>query len=302
MRRRTPRADLIIGTHEAGHFVAARRFGVPVVRVTVNPEQDEGGIVLGHVKFRSGDKDPPSLAHRMLVIALAGPIAQRKIAPRSPVRKNGSSDFAFAALHSETASSSPMAAGALRRWAGLEATTLVEREWPLIQHVAALLIEHRTIEGDKLERMLAPHTQACEAAVAAYRKTINQSPEAVQSLLDEHAAQWRRMRKVRRSDVAQAMTRVMLDVLALGDNIELSKIKAATIYNLVIRGFDEDLAREKVEALVAARAPFVGWTPVTVRGQAVGDGQAGGEPEDAPTPPANLLHHQDGGEYAHLHA
>ncbi len=102
---------------------------------------------------------------------------------------------------------------------------------------------------------------------------------------------------VHRPDVASAMLKVMTDVLALGDHIELEKIKTAVIYNLVVSGFDEDRAREKVDRLVAARAPFTGWKPLTREGRLLVSGGPGGTGDARP---AHLPHHDDGDEHAHL--
>lgn len=295
MSRRSASTETVIAYHEAGHAVAALRLGVPVRHVTIDPENDDGGIVLGHVRFRSGDKDPPSLGHRLLVISLAGPAAQRRYAPRSPVRVNGASDFAHAQRESELCSSDPMAARSLHHWGEREARHLVAREWWLVERIADILIRRRTISGDELQEALAPIEAARESVAEDYRRYFLKSPDQVQAAVDEHADAWRRMRKVRRSDVAAAMLRVMTDVLALGDHIELSKITAATIFNLVAAGFDEDVAREKVEALIAERAPFVGWKPLTDAGRLTVSGGPGGTGDARP---AHLSHHDDGGEHA----
>ncbi|MFN3891988.1 MAG: hypothetical protein ACK4MV_16455 [Beijerinckiaceae bacterium] len=162
------RRDLIVAHHEAGHAVAAIALGVPMRFATIVPDLEDA--TLGHVRFRSGDPDLPSLGHRLLIVSLAGPAAQRRFAPRSPIRVNGDSDFQLARLESETCSSSPVAARSLHRWAEHESRHLVAREWVLIEHVAAALIERRTIDEAGLQQIAAAFRAGRERAAAAYRR------------------------------------------------------------------------------------------------------------------------------------
>lgn len=277
MTARNDRRDLVTAHHEAGHAVAAIVLGVPVRHATIIPDEpDAQGRTLGHVRFRSGDADLPSLGHRLLIVTLAGPAAQRRFAPRSPIRANAVCDFHHARLDSETCSSSPAAARSLHRWAQHEARALVAREWLVVEHVAAALIERRTLSGDEIRDIGARVMAARESVAAEYRKTRLREPMAIAALVDEHETHWRRLRPVRRADVAKAMMAVMGEVLALGVDIEIHKIRAAVIYQLFAAGFHETFAEEKLDAIIAARAPFEGWRPVTENGRALGRPRACG--------------------------
>ena len=282
MSRRSRSSETIIAHHEAGHAVAALRLGVPVHHVTIDPENDDGGIVLGHVRFLGGDKDPPSLSHRLLLVSLSGPAAQRRFAPRSPIRMNGRSDFEHARCESELVSSSPTAARSLTRWAECESRSFVEREWPLIQNVAALLIERRTLSGDDLQEALAPIEAARESVAADYRRDFLKSPEHVQAAAEERAAAWRRMRPIRRADVASAALRVVIDAIACGDNVSPERLRAALGASMAYAGFDESASLEKIAAMVAKRAPAVSWKAVSADGQGLRDSRPGGSGDALP--------------------
>ncbi len=101
--------------HEAGHVAAALVLGY---RVTAAWLHASGGRTL----FTTPHSDRDAA-----LIALAGTIAQWRVAPRSPLTASDDLDGVN-----------------MRCWADAEA--LVEQHWDLVERVAAELIEHGELE------------------------------------------------------------------------------------------------------------------------------------------------------------
>lgn len=258
---RTAAQDRVVAYHEASHACAALALDVEVDRVTIEPSAEDGSG--GHMAYRRGSIDPWSFGPRRLIICLAGQHGQRRVAPKSNIRFKCAADFEEARKVSRACSSSPIAAAALYRWGDDEAQRLVSNEWIKVEAVAAALIERNTLMGDELRAVVAPIVESQAAALATIMKIVDENPGTRDALLEQQDTRWRRMKPVRRSDVAAATLRVMTDVLALGCDIDLEKIRFSVLYQLVAAGFDEDIAREKLDALIDSRAPFAGWKPVT---------------------------------------
>jgi len=138
--------------HEAGHAVASLSLHRRFHRVTIVPAADS----LGHVAptwLKYGDyefDDSPrgvDRAEKEIIICYAGPLASRKLAPRSKWRCTGSADFARASqfltyLSREDSQYNILYDKLLWR----EAELLVEFHWEDINSVADALLEHRTLD------------------------------------------------------------------------------------------------------------------------------------------------------------
>jgi hypothetical protein len=145
--------------HEAGHAVAAYYLGQSIRHASIQPKEGSRGHVLHYpLKFASqhGEFDDSLRGiHRAecrIIICLAGPLAQRKFAPRSQWRAGGGGMF-------ETGSDFDTVADFLIRIGGADqkarelysallwrrAELLVDLRWKEIQAVAADLLEHRRL-------------------------------------------------------------------------------------------------------------------------------------------------------------
>lgn len=64
--------------HEAGHALVAAYAGADVRLVTIAPEPDDGPRRFGGVEvvWRRGDVSPRVLAEKLVLVALAGPVAE----------------------------------------------------------------------------------------------------------------------------------------------------------------------------------------------------------------------------------
>jgi hypothetical protein len=138
--------------HEAGHAVAGFFLHQRIRRVTIVPKDD----TLGHaahfpINFEVDGEFDRSLrgidrAEKRVVILYAGPIAERKFAPRSRWRLGGSGDFETAADWLSYLQGADDKYNTLHEkllWRGAE--LLVDSRWREINAVADALLEHRTL-------------------------------------------------------------------------------------------------------------------------------------------------------------
>jgi hypothetical protein len=111
--------------HESAHACVAVRLGYVVSWARID---DRGGRVM---------YDVPRSEHDAIVILISGTIAQRRVAPHSPI---GVTDGArMAALPVD------------RYWA--EAEALVTELWPRIEALAARLLERSHLDGIEVEQV-----------------------------------------------------------------------------------------------------------------------------------------------------
>jgi hypothetical protein len=137
--------------HESGHVVIALVLGRKVKRVSIDDDGDGGktDIKLGTNK-------------RSILIALAGPYAQRRHAPDSGWRSRNhtgfGSDADFDVVTDLIYEMFGIGEVAERCWAKSEALIeqLVNQHWEQIERVAQALIERGVIEGAELEHLVFP--------------------------------------------------------------------------------------------------------------------------------------------------
>ena len=141
--------------HEAAHAVAAFHLRQPVRRATIVAKADSHGHVLHRsLKFgRHGEFDRTlSGVHRAesrIVVCYAGPIASRKLHPKSQWRVGGRGDFESASGYLAHLEDNDKKCNDLyKKLLWRRAELLVNRRWKDIQAVAAALLKHRTIDAD----------------------------------------------------------------------------------------------------------------------------------------------------------
>lgn len=165
--------------HEAGHAVASWCLHVPIRHVTIISDDTSAGHVQNHKMNRRTAlnielDDRFSLgrlrAEKLVMVAMAGPLAQERYAPRSVRYWHGGGDRdAITELLIRYADTLPdgsldcRAHGKLlKQWT----RTLLENNWYLVEAVAAALLERRRLSGSETRDVIldARNRQYKEAA------------------------------------------------------------------------------------------------------------------------------------------
>jgi len=155
-----------IAYHEAGHAVVAHRLGYRVDGVSIVPkEASEARTKLPNPMRR---KDAELDRHRIWVehaaiIALAGPLTQKRHSPHSNWRSGGSgygkfltkgADFQVVSNLIDRVHGEGKVAQTFWRYLEAQAQRLVDINWPAIERVARALLEHGTLSGDEIRRTI----------------------------------------------------------------------------------------------------------------------------------------------------
>jgi ATP-dependent Zn protease len=150
-----------VAYHEAGHSVVAHGLGYQVDDVSIVCKEARGRAKLPNPMHR---KDPELAQHRILlehtaIIALAGPIAQKRHSPRSDWRGSGSgygefmtqgADFQIVSRLITRVHCEGKVAETFWRYLEAQAEHLVNRNWPAIERVAQALLKHGALSGDEV--------------------------------------------------------------------------------------------------------------------------------------------------------
>lgn len=155
MSKQNRLSKIQVAYHEAGHAVAAIALGCPIRDVTIH--DDRGGRI--RPKKRVGDIGV------VVVIALAGPFAQRRRFPRSKwIDDSGwysltpGSDYwivneALGLLVEEGFDADETLAWRIR--CEKVAKNIIADEWNTISKIAKALLEHGTLTGNQVRRLAA---------------------------------------------------------------------------------------------------------------------------------------------------
>jgi ATP-dependent Zn protease len=148
--------------HEAGHVVVAILLGARVSHATIEPDRDDGPQRHGDVRvlWPRTTADERSLAERLVLTALAGPVAEM-IYTGEPYHPG------FVAEWADDWQQALAAAAALvkderRRLNWLETQVrrvyelLDQRHWPAIAALADKLAAHETLEEEQITAALEP--------------------------------------------------------------------------------------------------------------------------------------------------
>jgi hypothetical protein len=265
-----------IAFHEAGHAVAAVAFGCRLDHVSaLAGRAPDGSAWDGNVAYRQPPVPPDLPAdlrraiaeqglRQEIVIALAGPAAQRRAAPRSRVPAVGTVDRAEAARLASIVARDAKCERALLKYAANEARALVENEWPAIAALADSLLKAEHLSGDRAMRII----RAAEAdREAAFREANRLHVVPSDDDLDVYSAeQHRRARTVQRRHVADAVLHHVLRQLAISDGmVSADDIESSVRDHAERRGLDADAASRKLATLTDAQRTATGWRPFVPR-------------------------------------
>jgi hypothetical protein len=146
--------------HEAGHAVIAQMLGVRVHLISIEPGEHWDGFVR-HEKVLSKaqayvlpDGRKRLRAERLMQIALAGPLAQRRYRRCSFRSAHARSDYENVTDLALSICGSERSTDAYLRWLSIVVTEAVDRHWPIIDVVAKELFERRTLTGTALRELV----------------------------------------------------------------------------------------------------------------------------------------------------
>jgi hypothetical protein len=154
--------------HEAGHAVIARTLGIPVKLATIKPGEGYAGRVL--TKVSNYETQTRALWMREALMSFAGAIAEgemggigSKDAWRTTRGEGGDLTSVRHAVHKFIGE--PLKDGrvliykpdyrAMRPKLKRQAQQLVRKHWPAIERVAKALIEHETLSGTEVDKIIA---------------------------------------------------------------------------------------------------------------------------------------------------
>ena len=159
--------------HEAGHAVAVwHLLHKAPRRATIVPTKDS----LGHVQHENplrgirldidGSDRAALRAERVIMICLAGPIAQKHAFPRSFRYGHASGDNDRAVDLALRLCGSGEMATAYLRWLNIKTSGLVECRWPFIERVAERLLREDTLDGPTILETILPPPQRGKVVVS----------------------------------------------------------------------------------------------------------------------------------------
>jgi hypothetical protein len=172
-RQRTHSQIAATAFHEAGHIVIGWRLGFKPHSVTIAPSSDYDGQAvhdnpLHGIRLEFDGSDRARLrGEKAIKICLAGPLAQRRHAPRSLRRWQGRGDFRSALDIASAVCGSPAQAAAFLKWLEVVTAELVARDWPIIVSIASRLIERERLSAVEIKDAIAQ-------GVDAFRRSLGE--------------------------------------------------------------------------------------------------------------------------------
>jgi ATP-dependent Zn protease len=148
--------------HEAGHAVIAWRLGAHPRSVTIVPKGEVQGETVQESPFIEADfvfdgsDHARNRVERAIIICLAGPMAQRRFAPRSWRRWHGGPDYVVAFDLALRVNGSPAAAKVHMKWLEMRAQALLESVWSYVEAIASELLKRGTLSAEEIRSILLP--------------------------------------------------------------------------------------------------------------------------------------------------
>lgn len=147
----------VVAHHEAGHAVASYFLALKIKRVTIIPSGDSRGLLEHwpmprwfHPELAEyGDVRHRYLIERHVQVFLAGPEAEARLIGRHNW-KHGASDLDSAVSMLSYISGSGEETSARLRLSRIQADQIVRKHWTLIQRLAAVLVERKTMTGPEV--------------------------------------------------------------------------------------------------------------------------------------------------------
>jgi hypothetical protein len=145
-----------IAFHEAGHAVVAWSRGIKVTSATIVPARDFLGQVTQSNPLRGvrldydGSNRARLRAEAVIVVLLAGPVAERRHDSRLRRSRYGAHDHERAADLAMRVNGSDKAAEAHLNWLAIVARDEIDASWDLVERVARKLFEQRTLSAAEI--------------------------------------------------------------------------------------------------------------------------------------------------------
>jgi len=165
--------------HEAAHAVAFFVLGMSPTRATIVPTDETAGSA-SHAAFSLGHLDVDEITptrrdriERKIIAALAGAVAEERLAG-CDCSATARQDHASAADLALRVCGGQRETNAYLAWLYIRTEMLIERRWPAIEALAAILLERRTLHKRELpttiQRILDP------AGIAASFRAATPAP------------------------------------------------------------------------------------------------------------------------------
>jgi len=157
--------------HEAGHVIVAWHCRLPHQSVSIKADKTTFGRAIhsNPLRGRNLNRDATlrtyAIAHKLIMICFAGPLAQRRYAPRSHWRGAGEEDNRIATDLACELERSSETATALMQYLKMRTADLVQARWEVIDRFAQVLLEKRELKGKVLNAAI---TDCYAAGVPGY--------------------------------------------------------------------------------------------------------------------------------------
>lgn len=139
--------------HEAGHAIAAILRAVRFDYVTVEINDNSAG----HLRFLVSPRGVERSFHARGIVAMAGEAALRRFNPRSIRRYHGAGDREAVSTYAfENCGGSPAVAAMMVRLWDLQARELIEKWWPQVDQLAAVLLDRQRLSEAECKAVLFP--------------------------------------------------------------------------------------------------------------------------------------------------
>jgi hypothetical protein len=168
MKRRSEASRLVTAYHEAGHIVAAHVLGYSLGKATIVPEDGVHGtashanpLYRKNIEWDDSPRVQRLVEHSML-IAIAGPLAQKRHAPRSHWRKGAQNDFHHYVDLLIRMEGNAKVRDKYQEYVWAKAEALIAKNWRLIDQLAHTLMQRGTMKRKEILEVLPGVASHCD--------------------------------------------------------------------------------------------------------------------------------------------